>query len=43
MCVCLLLGRKEIVEVLLDAGTDPNCLDGASGKYLAHITYHTVF
>ena len=38
----LLLGRKEIVEVLLDAGMGPNCLDGASGKYLAQITYHTV-
>ncbi|CAI8031605.1 Ankyrin repeat and sterile alpha motif domain-containing protein 1B [Geodia barretti] len=29
-------GRKEIVEVLLDAGTDPNCLDGASGTCPLH-------
>ena len=25
-------GRTEIVETLLDAGMDPNCFDGASGR-----------
>lgn len=27
-----ILGRTEIVEILLDAGMDPNCIDGASGS-----------
>ena len=28
---CLLSGRKDVVEILLEAGIDPNCFDGASG------------
>ena len=44
MCVCvLLLGRKEIVEILLDAGMDPNCLDGATGRYLAQLLHQSVY
>ncbi len=31
--VCYFLpGRTEIVEILLDAGMDPNCFDGTSGR-----------
>lgn len=28
-----LSGRTAIVETLLEAGMDPNCFDGASGKW----------
>ena len=30
-CLLLLSGRKDVVEILLEAGIDPNCFDGASG------------
>jgi ankyrin repeat protein len=29
-------GRKEIIEILLDAGMDPNCIDGATGSCPLH-------
>jgi len=29
-------GRKEVVEILLEAGMDPNCFDGASGSCPLH-------
>ena len=31
VCVCV-VGRKEIVEILLEAGMDANCFDGTTGQ-----------
>ena len=30
----LFTGRKDVVEILLEAGMDPNCFDGATGRCL---------
>ena len=38
---CLLSGRKEVVEILLEAGMDPNCFDGASG--MKQFLYRMIF
>ena len=37
LCMLCSIGRTEIVETLLDAGMDPNCFDGKSGKGSAYL------
>ncbi len=31
-CLCVVTGRKEILETLLEAGMDPDCFDGTTGS-----------
>ena len=38
---CLpLTGRKEIVQILLDAGMDPNFFEQTTGKFVAPLSYY---